>query len=144
MGAGANGSVFTTEEERHTAWARHRDRLMEMWAKGGRRPLAWWWLEAGELDYPGYELERSTLYEAGLLTGTEKAELLAYWKHEFDRACRPDFFICLGPGRFLEGEEAREAHCRWADIPAALVEQWRRQQSKEEPSNAIAEGPKSA
>jgi hypothetical protein len=143
LGAGANGSVFQAEDERREAWLKHKDRLMELWGKGGRRPLAWWLYEAGDLDYPGYDFERSVLFEAGLLTETEQAELVTCWRHEFDRACAPDFFICLGPGRFLEGEEAREAHCRWADIPAALVEQWRRQQSKEEPSNAIAEGPKS-
>jgi hypothetical protein len=40
-----------------------------------------------------------------------------------------------------EGEQAREAHYRWADIPAALIEQWRRQQrAKEEPPSATTEG----
>src|SRR5262249_52795654 len=128
LGAGHNGSVFGSEEERHAAWVRHRDRLMQLWGQHGRRPVAWWWFEAPEdLDYD-YGCEQSALYEAGLLSETEKAELVARWKHEYDRSCRPGFFICLGPGRFLEGEEAREAHHRWADIPASLVEQWRRQQ----------------
>jgi hypothetical protein len=132
LGASYDGSVFASEEERHAAWRKHRDRLMALWGKGGRRPLAWWCYEAGELDYPGYDFERSTLFEAGRLTEPERAELLAYWKHEFDRACVPGFFICLGPGRFLANEEACAAHCRWADIPRALVAAW----SAERPSAA--------
>jgi len=144
LGASYDGSVFASEEERHAAWRKHRDRLMALWGKGGRRPLAWWCYEAGELDYPGYDFERSTLFEAGRLTVPERAELLAYWKREFDRACVPGFFICLGPGRFLANEEACAAHCRWADIPASLVEQWmaerRRQTVKEKPPSEAAEG----
>jgi hypothetical protein len=144
LGAGHRGSVFSSEDERREAWTRHRDRLMELWGQHGRRPMAWWCYEAGELDYPGYDFERSTLFEAGRLTEPERAELLAYWKHEFDRACVPGFFICLGPGRFLANEEACAAHCRWADIPASLVEQWmaerRRQTVKEKPPREAAEG----
>ena len=144
LGAGADGSVFATEDERHAAWRKHRDRLMELWGKGGRRPLAWWCFEApDDLDYD-YASEKSTLYEAGLLTETEKAELVARWRREYDRACRPGFFICMGPGRFLEGEEAREAHHRWADIPVTLIEQWtaerRQQDTKTKPPGAITEG----
>src|SRR5262249_48026781 len=68
LGASYDRSVFASEEERHAAWRKHRDRLMTLWGKGGRRPLAWWCYEAGELDYPGYDFERSTLFEAGRLT----------------------------------------------------------------------------
>jgi len=143
LGASHNGSVFGSEGERREAWTRHRDRLMQLWGQHGRRPLAWWCFEApDDLDYD-YASEQSTLYEAGLLSEIEEAELVARWKYDFDRACRPGFFLCMGPGRFLEGEEAREAHYRWADIPAALIEQWRRLQ-KEEPPSATTEGLESA
>jgi hypothetical protein len=145
LGAGAGGSVFQDEAARHEAWFKHRDQLMKMWGAHARRPLAWWCYESGELDYPGPELERSTLFEAGRLTELERGELIAYWKREFDRACRPDFFVCMGPGHFLEGEEAREAHYRWADIPAELVEAWtierRRQDTKKEPRSEAVQGP---
>jgi hypothetical protein len=88
LGAGANGSVFQDESERHAAWLKHRDRLMELWGAHGRRQLAWWCYEApADLDYD-YSCEQSTLYEAGLLSETEMAELTVRWKYEFDRACR--------------------------------------------------------
>ena len=134
---------FDSDEERREAWAKHRNWLMALFANHGRRPMAWWQYEA-PIFYPGYDREQSTLYEAGLLSESEKAELVARWKYEFDRACRPGFFVCLGPQHFLEGEQAREAHYRWADIPAALVEQWmaerRRQTVKEKPPSEAAEG----
>jgi hypothetical protein len=98
LGAGADGSVFPTEKQRREAWTRHRARLMELWGQHGRRPIAWWLYEAGELDCPEYDFECSALFEAGLLTESEQAELLAYWRHEFDRACRPGFFPLLGCG----------------------------------------------
>jgi len=69
---------------------------------------------------------------------------LKYWEHEFHRSN----FICLGVGRFLEGEEAREAHYRWANIPASLIEQWmaerRQQDTKTEPRSATTAGLESA
>jgi hypothetical protein len=66
----------------------------------------------------------------GLLSEAERAALLTRWRHEFDRARDPAFFVCLGPGQFLDGDAAREAHHVWSDIPPALVEAWR---TKEEP-----------
>jgi hypothetical protein len=116
--------AFDSDEQRRESWFRHRNQLMEQFGSRGRRPVAWWRYEAGELCYPGYDRERSTLYEAGLLGEGERAELLAYWREQFDRAGAPGFFLCEGPGRFLHGDAARRAHCRWADIPPALVAAW--------------------
>jgi hypothetical protein len=142
LGAPDGGSSFASEEQRQAAWTRHRDRLMELWGCHGRRPVGWWQYEApGEMYYPGPDLEQSTLYEAGLLTEIERAEQVARWRHEFERAHAPDFFICLGSGRFLAGEEARAAHFRWADIPPSLVEEWsaeRQQRAKKEPAAETA------
>jgi hypothetical protein len=148
LGASHNGSVFGSEDERREAWIRHRERLMAMWGTNGRRPLAWWCFEApDDLDYE-YATETSTLYEAGLLTESEQAELVERWRHEFDRACAPNFSHCLGPARFLTGAEGREAHYRWADIPATLVEQWeaerRQRDTKTEPHGMATEGLESA
>jgi hypothetical protein len=146
LGAPDAGSSFASEEERSAAWFRHRDRLMAMWATGGKRPVAWWQYEApAELYYPGPDYERSTLFEADLLSESEKAELLAYWRREFDRANAPGFSHCAGPGKFFAGEEAREAHIKWADIPPTLVEEWTAEhQQKERPPSAIAEGAETA
>jgi hypothetical protein len=116
--------AFDSDEQRRELWFRHREQMMEQFGSRGRRPQAWWRYEAGELRWPGRDRERSTLYEAGLLGEEERAELLAYWREQFDRAHDPGFFHCGGPGQFLEGEAARRAHFAWADIPPALVEAW--------------------
>src|SRR5262245_12974140 len=108
--------AFDSDEQRRELWFRHRERLMELLGSHGRRPMAWWRYEAGELRYPGYDRERSTLYEAGLLAEAERAELLAHWREEFDRAYDRDFFCCKGPRKFLHGAAARREHFKWADI----------------------------
>jgi hypothetical protein len=149
LGAPDAGSSFASEEERQAAWFRHRDRLMAMWACDGKRPMGWWQYEApAELYYPGPDYERSTLFEQNLLTETERVELLAYWRREFDRANAPGFFHCAGPGEFNEGQAAKRAHYRWADIPETLLEEWsaehQQQSTKNELSNAAAEEPQSA
>jgi hypothetical protein len=151
LGAPDAGSSFASEEERQAAWFRHRNRLMAMWACDGKRPVAWWQYESpAELYYPGPDYERSTLFEANLLSESEKAELLVYWRHEFDRANAPGFTHCAGPGKFLSGPQAREAHYRWADVPPTLIEEWsaellqRRQKDlKEGPRSEIAQSPQS-
>jgi hypothetical protein len=124
--------AFDSDEQRRELWFRHREQLMEQFGSRGRRPRAWWRYEAGDLRHPGRDRERSTLYEANILAEAERAELLAYWREQFDRASAPDFFHCEGPGRFLHGAAARRAHCRWADIPHALVAAW----SAEHPRDA--------
>jgi hypothetical protein len=112
LGAGHRGSAFSSEDERREAWFQHRDRLMAMWGAHGRRPLAWW-LYSGR-DYPGYDLERSTLFEAGLLAETERAELLQYWREQFERLMDPNF-----------GDVAAcEQHIKWCDMPRSLLAEW--------------------
>jgi hypothetical protein len=117
--------AFDTEEEAGAAWAQHRERILEHYR--GRRPLGWWHFEAGDLRYPGYDRERSTLYETGLLGEAERAELVTWWREQFERAQAPDFWICLGPGRSLEGAPARRQHYKWADIPRSLRLRWTRE-----------------
>ena len=92
------GPLFADAEHVRAAWFQHRARLLELFGSHGRRPQAWWAFEA-QIKYPGPDRERSKLYEAGLLVEAERAELLAYWREEFDRAHGPDFFCCMGPGR---------------------------------------------
>jgi hypothetical protein len=132
LGPNPAGSFFRSEREARETWNRHRDFLMEQYGSHGRRPLAWWVFEAGDLRHPGYDLERSTLFQACLLTEAERAELLTYWREQFDRANAPDFSYRDGSGKLLEGEAARRAHYRGADIPPMLVAVW----SAERPSDA--------
>ena len=106
---------------------------MAQWARGGRRPQAWWKFEAPNvgLCWPGPMCERSTLYVAGVLGEKEQAALVAEWRAAFDEVQGHDCSLCLGyvrPGdsepTWLEGAAARRAHYREADIPRGLVRQW--------------------
>jgi hypothetical protein len=107
LGCGHNGSLFSGEDELHDAWVRGRDVVMRLWGSGGRRPQIWWYYEAPALGlkYPGHAREQSYLFEAGVLSEAECAELLRCWRREFDRDHRP-------------------AHLNWADVPHSLREQW--------------------
>jgi hypothetical protein len=128
LGASHHGSAFRSREELHEAWLANRDRLMTLWAKHGKRPAGWWEFEA---PFPRpFEHEASALYEAELLTESESTELVARWRREFERAWRPGFFHCEGPGAFFHGTIARRKHYAWADIPRALVKEWTAQRRR--------------
>jgi hypothetical protein len=79
LGPAHHGSSFESDEHRRAAWFRHREKLMRLWGKGGRRPMGWWLYEASEWElrgYAGYEHERSILYEtSGVLGEQERTEL---------------------------------------------------------------------
>jgi hypothetical protein len=123
LGPSHRGSAFHSEEERQSAWFRHRERLLEWLARHGRRPWGWWRYEA-PFKYPGRDLERSRLFRANLLSDAERAMLLEDWRREFELAQQPDFCEVIGPGQILEGDEARRSRYRWADIPTELVTKW--------------------
>jgi len=142
LGPGSQGSLFESNEERREVWFRHRDRLMEMWGRRGRRPMAWWTYEA-PFAYPGFDRETVVLYEAGLLGETELAELTAEWRRQFERAQEPGFEHCIGSAKpgdtfatWLEGRAAKRAHYRWAHISPTLVKlysaDYRRRSAKRE------------
>jgi hypothetical protein len=124
LGPSSNGSAFRDEAELREAWTRNRDRLMQQYGHDGRRPMAWWEFEAGDLRHPGLDRERSFLFERGLLADDEKAALLRWWQAEFERSYEPDFFYTERPDEILEGARARALHYRWADIPRWLVKTW--------------------
>src|SRR5215813_1628825 len=128
LGPSHNGSAFESDEHRRAMWFRHRDRVMRQWAKGGRRPVGWWLYEAPEkgLRYPSDKYERSVLWEAGLLSETERVDLEREWRREWDRCWEDEqhFFHCAGPDKIYNGDEARVRHLVWADVPPALVEKW--------------------
>jgi hypothetical protein len=117
-----SGSLFSTREELRDAWERGRGLVMKEWAKNGRRPMAFWQFES-PISYPGYERERSALYEAGMLGEEEASELVEEWRREFERAQQSDFFTHSN-GKVLGGAPARRAHYRWVDIPRSLIREW--------------------
>jgi len=119
-----NSSVFNSPEELRDAWARGRDVAMRLWARDGRRPQGWWAFEAGDLRYPGYNRERSTLWRAGKLSPGEKEGLETEWEMEFQRAQAPDFSMDGSSGDLLKGDCARAAHYAHHDIPRELVKRW--------------------
>jgi hypothetical protein len=127
--------AFRSQEEFRDCWQRHREQLMAGYP-AGRRPLAYWALEAGDLEWPGHDYERSALWEAGRLNDDERGELERTWRQEFERARSPDFWLSVG-GQILKGEAARRAHYEWADIPAELIERWSAEPL--EPAAAITE-----
>jgi hypothetical protein len=114
---------FASEDDAREAWFRNRERLMAHFASNGKRPLGWWWFESS-VPFPGYFKQRSTLFEHDLLDAAERAELLAYWREEFERSWSRDFFFCDGPGEFYEGAAARRKHFAHCDIPTTLIELW--------------------
>jgi hypothetical protein len=124
--------AFESEEARRAAWFYHRDRLMAAWAKHGKRPAAWWdYAEEAPRRPRDHDYEEAALYEAGLLTETEVAELTKLWRERFEQAQRPGFSYCIGhakPGdtfaSWLEGEAAKKAHYKWSGIPKALLGRW--------------------
>lgn len=114
-------------------WQRHREIMMQR-QHAGRRPPEWWLYER-QMPRPD-----DTLYAMGELVGEEKAEVMRFWREQYEHALAPGFVYCIGhknPGdtfaSCLEGPAARRAHHRWAGIPPDLVRRWgaeRRRQAK--------------
>jgi hypothetical protein len=142
LGPPHDGSYFGSREELEQAWEQNRDLVMRLWGSHGRRLMAWWEFDAGDLKHPGYDRERSTLWRAGVLTAEEKAELEREWRREFEQAQAPDFTVNDGSGEVLTGIRARRAHYAWADVPDELVERWtaerRRRWRQPPPSEGVA------
>jgi hypothetical protein len=112
------GSTFSDDEQRRQLWVENRIRLMQLFAHNGRRPLAWWRYES-PIPWPGFNLERSTLWTANLLGTAEKRELEKHWREEFNRSMEPGFNY-LG----LTSREAHIAALVHCDCPVVLAEQW--------------------
>jgi hypothetical protein len=118
------------------AWFHHRDRLLRH-CSHGQRPAAWWDFESPVPRPPDRDYAPATLYEAGLLTEGELAELTAGWRRDFERAQDLRFTFCIGfakPGdlvaTWLKGAPARKALYRWSGIPKALVREWTAQRRR--------------
>jgi hypothetical protein len=128
LGPSHRGSVFRSHEELEQAWLTHRDRLMERYGSHGRRPQIWWEFEGAALGLErNYDTERSTLYEHGLLGEEERAELVTYWRREFEKAY------------ILKDAQARRRHFAWADIPRSLRKEWRLQRPRRRLGRTIHE-----
>jgi hypothetical protein len=112
LGGSSGWSMFADEAELKAAWEKYRPQVMAMFARDGLRPAGWWRYDA-PIPYPGDERERSALYEAGVVTGDEKAELELNWRAEFEQAYAPGY-----------GADRRRKHFRDCDIPRELVRKW--------------------
>ena len=102
----------------------------------GRRPPELWEYEKHR-DAPDREDEAALLYEMGELTKAELDQLIQEWRHEFDRANKPNFFLLLSPGKILEGEEARRWHCKWAGIPDEILKHFESEHKALTPGNEL-------
>lgn len=102
-------------------WLRHRERMLAT-GHPGRRPPEWWRYHKKLPQPRDLGDEEIALFEMGELSEAEIAALMPGWRREFRRSMGKDFFYTDGPGRFLEGEQARKLHWRWAGIPAAVLE----------------------
>jgi len=112
------GSTFSDDEQRRRLWVENRSRMMELFAHNGRRPQAWWKFEA-PFKYPGFNLERSTLWAAGLLSTAEARELEQSWREEYNRSLELGFTF-----QGLSGFDAHIANLVFHDVPAELAETW--------------------
>ena len=127
LGVGPNGCLFRDEDELRAAWDRGRGVVMRIWGSGGRRPQAWWYLEAPALGlkWPGRDREQSYLFEHNALEAEEREQLIARWREDFKQACA------------LEGAVARRQHLDWADVPHSLRQRWqaeRRRRRERQPA----------
>jgi len=114
LGVGHNGSLFRDEDELRVAWDRARAVCMRLWATNGKRPMAWWYLEAPGLGlkWPGYHCQQSYLFEQNALGEVECEQLFAGWREEFERASA------------IKDPVARRKHLDWADVPHSLRRRW--------------------
>jgi hypothetical protein len=135
------GPLLRSPEAARAAWEANRTELMRLFGSNGRRPMAWWTFDAPGLGltWPGLDREHSYLYEADVLSETEVAELMHFWRYEFERSFGRDFFVTENE-RVVEGKKARLLHWKWADIPRALITAWtterkQRRASQKPPGN---------
>jgi hypothetical protein len=133
LGVGPNGSLFSGEEELREAWDRGRAVVMRLWARDGKRPMAWWYLEAPALglEWPGADRQRSYLYAAGVLSESERREVEAEWKREFDAA----------KGK---GACERREHLAYHDVPNELIREWTAARGRRRRSRAVRNPPAEA
>jgi hypothetical protein len=137
--------AFADDEERRAAWFHHRDRLLRH-CSHGQRPAGWWDFESPVPRPRDRDYAAATLFEAGLLTESEIAELTATWRRDFERAQDLRFAFCVGFARpgdlvssWLKGAPARKQLYRWSGIPKALVRKWTRERRRRQRTNSELE-----
>jgi hypothetical protein len=115
--------AFADDEERREAWEVHRDYFMSH-CRYGYRPGAWWDYEAPIARPADRNYGPAALWEANLLDPHEREACERSWRAHFEQSFEPHFGICLGPGEWLKGEEARKHHWTTYGIPARLIRRW--------------------
>jgi hypothetical protein len=121
---------FASDEERRAAWERHRNELLAE-SRAGIRPQAWWDYESPIPRPADGDLETPALYKAGLLSDAEIAELMPWWREQYDEAQEPGFEYCIGTAKpgdtfasWIKGAAAKRAQYRWAGIPRAIIKRF--------------------
>jgi hypothetical protein len=59
----------------------------------------------------------------GVLSEEERTMLERQWREDFERSWSPNFSFFSG-GKIYSGDDARELHWLWADLPPELHERW--------------------
>jgi hypothetical protein len=132
---GDYGDVFASDDERRAAWQRHRDELLAE-SRAGRRPAAWWDYDAEIARPNGDDCQEPALYKAGLLSESELAELMPWWREQYDEAYELSFEFCTGQDEqrqavWLKGAAAKRAQYKWAGIPPEIIKRWNSRRRKE-------------
>jgi hypothetical protein len=110
--------AFADKTEVLAAWAQHHEAILARYQGSGRRPWGFRAIDRPDIAWRGYSKERSTLFEAGLLTEQERSELVNFWRAEFQKAQQ------------RLDDEGRRKHYRWADIPRSLLREWKRERRR--------------
>jgi len=71
------------------------------------------------------------LYDMGELSDEELAELMPWWRRQYERAQQPDFHYCLGVNNWLKGAAARKALYKWAGIPRDIIRKWNAERARQ-------------
>src|SRR5262249_54357797 len=113
---------------------------MRLWGSHGRRPAGFYEFEF-DGPRPAYNVERSTLWRAGVLSAGEKGELEGGGEGGFERGYAPHFFH-HDRGGGLPCEPPAPAPPPRADVPRELTRRWaaaRKRRSGRQPAPSSEE-----
>jgi len=97
-------------------WQHHREAMIRN-AGPGRRPVEWWLYDKGWSDRPDLHGQTAILLQMGELTKAELAQLMVWWRMDFEDAY----------GDYVEAQERRE---RLRGIPRPILAQLRAERKR--------------
>ena len=117
------GSHFRSREELVAAWEAGRAVVMRLWGSHGRRPMAWWEFDAGDLKHPGYDRERSTLWRPACSPNRSAPSSRPSGGGSSSTRTGP-ISSSAPAARFFMATPPVQAHLAWADVPIELAQRW--------------------